>query len=180
MYWLDTSPGIETAPASGGPCTVTGRCPQLSPGVTRTPSWTSASWSGANARRRSAGKPSIVTGPLPSAASAVRNREVVPASAAWTSISPIPRGSPIPVNRTRVPAASTTAPIAVRPASMAAVSSPSGTFASSLVPGASAAHTSARLAIDFEPGTATTASTGPSSRRTRRAPVITRAASRRA
>ena len=43
---------------------------------------------------------------------------------------------------------------------MAIVSSPGGTFDSWLRPSASAAQTSARLAMLFDPGTETTASSG--------------------
>ena len=175
MNWLDTSPAIDTADPVAGPCTVTGRCPHPAPAVTVAPSSTSASWSGPNSLRRSAGRPSIVTGARPSAASAVRNLDVVPASAACTSAGPIASGSGTPAIVTRPSTDSTPAPSALRPSTMAVVSSPSGTFVSSLVPAASAAHTNARLAIDFDPGTATTASISPPSGRSRRESSIRRA-----
>ena len=50
---------------------------------------------------------------------------------------------------------------------MAAVSSPGATPVSVLVPSASAAHTSARLATLFEPGTTTSAASGSAAVRTR-------------
>ena len=177
MYWLDTSPAIETAPAIGRSLNRSpAGAPSSSPGVTRTPSCTSASWSGPNGRRRRAGKPSIVTGSWPSAANAVRNREVVPASAACDIGVPDPariadaahphasgvgnddgthRGE-TRQHRRRVVAVGHVASARSCPAPARRTPAPGWRSI-------------------FEPGTATTASTGRSSGRSRRALTIARA-----
>ena len=111
-------------------------------------------------RRRRDGAPSTVTEPDERAARAVTNRDVVPASRAsrWPSLDV--STPPLPSTVTTAPSTASRTPSASRHSIIATVSSPGGTFATSLGPSASAAHTSARLAMLFEPGTVTTASSG--------------------
>ena len=168
-YWLLTSPRSSIVPpARSGPAIVTGRCPHVSAGVTPTPSAASASCSGAIGRARNGGRPSMTCSPGASAASAVTNRDVVPARRAGSTAGPLsnPAGPP-PLTTTPPSMRPTPTPSTSRQSSIAATSSPSGTSRSTVVPEARQAHTRARLAMLFEPGTSTVASTGRSRVRTR-------------
>ena len=111
-------------------------------------------------RLRACGSPSKNTSPVASAATGGTNRMTVPASP--TSSVAGPRSSP-GVTRQSPPSASSMATPSAR-------SAPAMSRVSRLRSGpriidgspASAARTSARLVIDFDPGSATAASTGPS------------------
>ena len=94
-------------------------------------------------------------------------RDVVPASRAGRVMGPRRNWPTPPPMVTVVPSRSTSRPSARRQSIIASVSSPSGTSVSTLWPSASAAQTSARLAMLFEPGTSTTASSGAPSGATR-------------
>ena len=98
-YWLEMSPGTVTSPPRvNGPVIVTGSRPAPSSAWTPTPSALRASWRGAIGRRRSGGAPSTVTGPVASAATAVTKRDVVPASAASSTIGPAGQAAGGPVH----------------------------------------------------------------------------------
>ena len=114
----------------------------------------------------------MVTGPSASAATAVMKRDVVPASPAWSRPAPLTSRPPVPTTRARSPPTDNVTPSPARQSVIARVSSPRGTPVSSLSPSARAAQISARLAMLFEPGTSTTASSGPVAVPTRRTSVI--------
>ena len=171
-YWLDTLPGMTTASAPrNGPLTVTGRWPGRSPGVSVAPRAINELWSGSIGRLRSGGSPSTRYGPGPMAAKAVIKRDVVPASRVGRVMGPAERLPALPITApTKFPSRFETAtgiPSRSRQSSIAAVSSPGATPVISLSPSASAAQINARLAMLFDGGTATSAITGPSARRTR-------------
>ena len=111
-------------------------------------------------RRNKPASPVMVDAPTRSAATALRNRDVVPARpASITTASRLAR----PMARrtcTVSPPTSISAPSCCNPATMRLVSSPLATPVRRLSPGASAAHTNARLLTDFEPGTRTTPCSG--------------------
>ena len=85
---------------------------------------------------------------------------------------PLTSRPPVPTTSARSPPTDNVTPSPARHSVIATVSSPGGTPVSSLSPSASAAQISARLAMLFDPGTSTTASSGPVAVSTRRTSVI--------
>ena len=122
---------------AAGRRTVTGRPPARSPGTTVTPRPARASCSGPIGRRRSGGAPSIVIGPVASAARAVTKRDVVPASPA-SSVTSCGVDAPAASRRRRASSASPRRCVDAdaersRQRTMATVSSPSGQAAQAAV-----------------------------------------------
>ena len=134
--------------------------------VTSAPSARSASASTWIGRFAMASSPTSVTSPSTSAATAARNRTVVPLlptksgpSGACSRARP-----PCTIERVAGPASSMSMPMRVSAARMCRVSSLSSAPVSRVSPSASAASTRARLVMLFDPGTAQVTSTGPGRR----------------
>ena len=162
--WLDVPPWIRTRPPPM-PCermTTGGQSPGLS-AVASTPSARRASSRSPIGRCRIRAVPSSRYVPCPSPQTAARNRIVVPLAA--QSIVAAGAGIAPAVPSSRITPAGQSAwsetPSAASPAAITRVSWLSSTPVSRLGPRASAAQTSARLVMLFEPGGRALPLTGP-------------------
>ena len=152
---------LAAPPVSPVPSTRTGGQPACSRGSTRAPSWESVSMRSEMGRSRIRGVPSNSTQPLPSVLAAVRNRALVPEF--WMSRER-PGSFRSPSSPETVHGSWETSighPSAARASIITRVSSLSSPPCSRLSPWARAATNSARLVRLLEPGTRTTASSGP-------------------
>ncbi len=158
-----TSPSGATVAASARVVIVKGRRPGSPSSTTATPSWRSASRTGAIGRRRAPASPSKRTRPGRSAATNGTKRMTVPASPQSTATSPA-SGAPTGIGCTRRPPsdrASNRAPSAVSAVRISAVSRDSRTPCRTHGPSARAASTRCRFVSDFDPGSRTSPRTGP-------------------
>ena len=160
MNWLDAEASICTSPprTRPWPMTVNGIAPRPSSSIS-TPRPRSACSTSCIGRSRACGSPSKTTGPSASAASGGTKRMTVPASP--QSMVSGPRNGPGVIFQSS-PLSSTEAPRSVSARAISWVSRETRALRTTLGPSASAPSTSARLVWDLEPGSRTTASTGPS------------------
>ena len=152
--WLDTSAASPMPAARMGPVSRSGSRPGSPSSSTVTPMARKASIWSSIGRSRIWGSASTTTGAAPRATAGVRKRAVVPD---WrTSIdvsmpgSSPPQPSTVTVSATR--SISREMPSSARAANIASVSSAKSTPRSVVSPSASAAATSARFVMLFEPG----------------------------
>ncbi len=158
--WLEAEASIVTSPPRTAPVplTVKGRVRRPSSSIS-TPSASSASITPPMGRTRARGSPSNRTSPSASAATGGAKRMTLPASPQSTYAGPwsgpgVTRTSPVPSRPSMpVPSEASALPMSRLSRARSAPDTVDG-------PSESAARTSARLVSDFEPGTATTASTG--------------------
>jgi hypothetical protein len=151
---------MVTAPPASPPlpCTVKG---SAFPSI-EAPRWRSASSTVSMGRSLALGSPSKRTSPSASTAAGGTNRITVPARPQSTSACPVsPACGPM---TTWSPPSSTGTPSARSASIISLLSRLRSAPVSVPPPSASAASNSARLVIDFEPGTATVAVTGPVAR----------------